>query len=36
VKEILLLSDNFLLPSGKRVETNRRYKGHAEIMEYEH
>jgi D12 class N6 adenine-specific DNA methyltransferase len=36
VKEILLLSDDFLPPSGERAETDRRYKGHAELMKYEH
>jgi DNA adenine methylase len=36
VREILLLSDDFLPPSGERAEKNRRYKGHAELMEFEH
>jgi DNA adenine methylase len=35
VKEILLLSEDFLLPSSEPVETNRRYKGQAVLMEYE-
>lgn len=35
VKEILLLSSDFLLPSSEDVQSNRRLKGHAELMDYE-
>jgi DNA adenine methylase len=35
VKEILLLSNDFLLPSSDGLHTNHRLKGHAELMEYE-
>jgi DNA adenine methylase len=35
VKEILLLSDDFLLPTSERSDSPRQNRGHAELMDYE-